>query len=308
MPKETFIDDVFQMRHEEPIEFICGLVTRIGQRNAGPSKYNPREEWSFQDVTLCDEKRPRDSITVILKDRISFPSDWLNKLVCFESSSGGKGVKAKDDQPDNGTPERVVWVTGSARVYLEDDGPAHASRDRRREPPQEERRSRRSEPEDDRRPARREREEEPRRREQERDPEPRSEREPERTPEQKPARPPRQEEKKHVELSPKVHLYKMAMMMVECDKSAAWVAKEIVAERQKTNPKFKLTPEEEQSIRSTLMIQGFKMNLHTQFHPPPADEKKPEPAATTQTTPPEGAKKPEDDIPFNYPKTDQPPK
>lgn len=263
MPKEIYIDQVFDLPNEAPIPFICGLVSRIGSRSSGQSQYRKDEEWSFQGITICDPQRPTDKITAMFKDRPPFPADWMNRTVCLESTASGKGVKAKDDNVEGGgSSERVVWVTGAAKVYLEDEGPAHASREPRRrepEPERDERRPRR-EPEPER-PARREREEEPRRREPEREPRRRQEEPPHQEP-------PQRERQKHVEITPKVQLFKMALMMIECDKSAAWVEREITLERVKTNPDYKMTQEEAANLRSSLIIQAFRANLHTQFHPP----------------------------------------
>lgn len=299
MPRETFISEIYEMRPDEPIAYLRAGVKSVGERRSGDSKFDNKAEWSFEGVTIFDPDYPADTITAMFKDCLPFPNHYIGQIVIFECSKTNTGLKAADDQQEKDGPlERVLWVTRSARIYSEEEGPEAA--DRKRAPAQESRRPARQEA-----PAGRSRR-------REREPEPSRERAPAREPErretsrrdeppvrqappqqQQPAQqPPQQQPRRHADPSPKLILFQMSLMFIEAHKAAKYAAEQIVLEEQKMHPGYKMSWPEFCAIRSSIAIEGYKKNLHTQLRPP----LKPKPEPAPQDHPPEEQRNPPNDI------------
>jgi hypothetical protein len=95
------------------VNSFSGTVTKVSDHKSGKSEKGP---WSFQHLRVSDGKG--DDIKVTLKDRPEVPKSFLNSSVLIQAHNGDKGwsgVKAVDDTYNDKT-ERILWVTGSAKI------------------------------------------------------------------------------------------------------------------------------------------------------------------------------------------------
>lgn len=107
---------VAEIRSLDPnsiVNSFSGTVTKLGDRKSGK---NEKGEWSFQHIRVRDGSG--DEIKVTLKDRPELPKSHVNAPILIQahnSDKGWTGVKAYDDNY-NDKNERILWVTGSAKI------------------------------------------------------------------------------------------------------------------------------------------------------------------------------------------------